>query len=143
MNQCFTTHVECCLVSINGVGGGGAGGASAPPKFWFVEKKSDVPKIWAKSVKILRVKIAPNVVWFEIMESNVYRITCRPFFWRSSQMKVFMIFVGKNVRTKSFWAILGKFGKKSLAPPKTCLLLHLWLVKYHPLQLAFSCVKVA
>ena len=47
---------------------------------------------------------------------------------------------GKKCSHKKF---LGKFGKKSLAPPKTCLLLHLWLVKYHPLQLAFSCVKVA
>jgi len=35
-------------------------------------------------------------------------------------------FVGKS-RTTTFWASLGKFGQRSFAPPKFCLLLHLWL----------------
>jgi len=38
---------------------------------------------------------------------------------------VFMMFVGKNINTKAFLASLGKFGQKSFASPKICLLLHL------------------
>jgi len=34
-------------------------------------------------------------------------------------------FVGKS-RPATFWASLGKFGQKSFAPPKICLLLHLY-----------------
>ena len=42
-----------------------------------------------------------------------------------------MLFAGENGenmgnrRTKAIWSSLGKFGKKSFAPPKICLLLHL------------------
>jgi len=36
--------------------------------------------------------------------------------------------VGKR-NTKAFRESLGKFGKKSLAPPKICLRLHLWTAR--------------
>ena len=67
-------------------------------------------KIWANSLKIRAV----HRFLFEKISPNVCRITWRLFFGRSSQIKVFMICVGENIRRKScFWSSLEKFGQKS------------------------------
>jgi len=67
-------------------------------------------KIWANSLKIW-AKMAPNMLWFEKMVPKTTRRAVFlefSFFWVSSR------------------ASLGVFGQKSWAPPKICLLLHLF-----------------
>jgi len=123
------------LVPCSGVGGRGAAVQEHPQKFWIVknpgknrrnlgkicENLANSLKIWAKSLKT-RAKMVPNVVRF--MAPNV---CVRPFCRGQSQIKVFL---RENLRTKSnpnfFRASLGKFGQKSFAFSKNCLLLHLW-----------------
>jgi len=50
------------------------------------------------------------------------------------QMKaIFLEVTPKNCPQKledTFWSCLGKFGQKFFPPPKSFLLLHLWLVLY-------------
>jgi len=101
------------LSRCGGVGGGGDRGASALPKVWICRKSF---KIWAKSMKMfakypkfwanclnLRIKMTPSVVWFWKIDAQR----------RENRMKT------------SFWKSRASLGKKSFAPPKICLLLHL------------------
>jgi len=69
--------------------------------------------------------MAPNVLWFEEMDPNMcFSLKKLRPIWSSWE----------NIRTKSdpiiFRARWRKFGQKSFAPPKVCLLLHLCLL--HP-----------
>jgi len=73
------------------------------------ENPNKTLKYQAKSLKIW-AKIAPNV----------FRKTSGDYFWSSHQKAV-----RKSWKT-TFWAGLGKFGQKSFAHPKICLLLHVW-----------------
>ena len=79
---------------------------------------------WANYLKI-RIEMAPNVVWFWKIGTQRCDNHMRPFF----EVIPKMICVGGSTRTKScqksFRASLGKFGQKSLTPPKICLFLHL------------------
>jgi len=115
----------------------GAGGTRAPQKFWFDENPRKIPenpgKIHGNLSKIcenLR-KVTENlgklsettgkngaqVLWFEKMVPNVFRITWRPI-WRSSQKqllweKLFPLKVAQN-----FWRKFGEIRAKILRTPK-------------------------
>jgi len=105
-----------------------------PKSFDLVETRLKSLKIRAKSVKTfanslqLRAKMAPNVCDLKEIAPNVLsfekmapKITRRRFFLEVIRNAVFM---HKKI---IFRASLRKFGQKSFAPPKICLLLHLWL----------------
>jgi len=100
-------------------------------KIWALSLKiwAKSLKIWAKSLKI-RAKMAPNVVWLQKMAPNVCRKTQDDLLGEVTPKKGLHDLCGKifgrKSRTKSFQKHLGKFGQKSFAPPKICLLLHLW-----------------
>ena len=91
-------------------------------------KSFDLLKIWPTSLKI-GAKMAPNVAWLQKMTPNISKRIRADILWRSHQ-KVHndpcrKEFVGKSC-TKTFLGCLGKFGQKSFATPKICLLLNLW-----------------
>ena len=96
-------------------------------------------KTFAKSLKILknslkiRAKMAPSVLWFEKHGAQLF------FIWKNgaqNHMKTFFfeviwnaVFVRKYSHKdwiKIFSGKFGTFGQKSFAPPKICLLIHLW-----------------
>ena len=96
----------------SGVEGGGAGVANAPPKV-------DLPKILANALKIW-IKMTPNVVWLQKMVPKVYMKTHEDLFLevtpkKRSSWSCGRKFVGKSC-TKTFRAILGKFGKNPSHP---------------------------
>jgi len=92
-------------------------------------KSFDLLKIWVKSLKI-RVYMAPSVLRLQKMAPRVCRKTHEDFTLEVTPKKELhdlcgRKFVGK-IAQKTFRASLGKFGQKSFAVPKICLLLHLW-----------------
>jgi len=96
-----------------------AGVQAHPQKFWFVENPG---KNGAQRFLILK-----NCA------QRLQKNTSRPFLLSEVIPKKGLHdlrrrqFVGKT-RTKTFWASLRKFGRKSFAPPaKFCLLPHLWI----------------
>jgi len=80
----------------------------------FLVLFGEVREIWA-ILREIWVKMALEVLWFE---RNAPKIKLKA-----------VDFCFLEVIFWSFsWASLGKFGQKSFAPPKICLLLHLWLI---------------
>jgi len=78
-------------------------------------------KFWANYLKI-RIKIAPNVVWFLKIGAQRGENHMRPFFPFFWEVTPKLICVGGNTQRVAR-ASLGKFEQKSFAPPKICLLL--------------------
>jgi len=92
-----------------------------PQKVWFVPNLGKIPE-----------NPGENGTQRCLISKNGAQGLQKPhedLFWRSHQKKAFMIFVGEQLQVKvaqiTFRASLGKCGQK-IAPPKMCLLLHLW-----------------
>jgi len=120
---------------------GGVQGVQAhPQKFWFVQNLGKIPETFGKiSENLGKIPENPNKIpkyLGKIPENlgkngtqrcltskngdqSLQKSRWRPFFGGHSTKMV-----GKSCTT-TFWASLGKFGQKSFAPPKICLLLHL------------------
>ena len=77
-------------------------------------------KIFANSPNI-QAKMVPKVLWFE--KKMAPKITLRHFSLKVIQNSVFMQCTKDS--PNYFRASFGKFGQKSFAPPKMCVLLHL------------------
>jgi len=111
------------------------------------ENPNKIPKYLSKIPENLG-KMVPNVVWLQKMAPNVCRKTSEDHLLGGHTTKM----VGKSCTT-TFLASLGKFGQKSFAPPRICLLLHLlyvsndqqWvnnvLVHWHFCVLKVICLK--
>jgi len=149
-NHCNSDQIACNQsLSTNGVGGVGV--QAHPQKLWFVENPDQIPenagkirpnvgKIYEHVCKIPEIlgKL-PEHTASNGAQRCLILINWRPT-WGESHEDLFlevipeMICVGGNTHTKScpksFRQCLGKFEQKYLAPPKICLLLHLW---YQPL----------
>ena len=80
-------------------------------------------KFWANYLQIW-IKMALNVVSFLKIGAQRGKNHMKTPFWRSSQNDLCRRKYSHRVALK-LWASLGKFGQKSFAPPKICLLLHL------------------
>jgi len=113
-NYIFTNK----YVSYQWCRGQGCSGCKPTPKSF------DLLKIWEKFLKILATNMAPK---FEFFFPKPKKNTWRPFLEVTPLKGLYdlckMKFVGKSP-TKSFRESLGKFGQKSFAPPKICLLSH-------------------
>ena len=126
----------------SGEGGRDAEGARAPPKvlIWWQAgqylRKS--VKTFANSLKV-GGEMAPNVLWFEKNGAQRIQNHMKAFYWRSSQKRSSWESIRTDSCPKIFWAIFGKFGQKSFAPPKICLLLHLRVHKFYNERLRFAC----
>jgi len=77
-------------------------------------KSFDLLKIWAKYLKI-RVKIAPNVVWFQKWHSRFAEKHMKTCVWRSHEKMVFWSFWEKickqKLHKKLFGPVWGNSGK--------------------------------
>ena len=119
----FTVSTQCCSV------GGGAQGVQAHTQnFSSGENLGSICGILGKLPENTGKNCAQRALTWKNGAQYV-------FIWKNCHPKshedLFLEVIRKtvfNIRTKSspkvFWASLGKFGQKSLAPPTICLLLH-------------------